>query len=114
MLYRKISTEIEAHLRINNNKEGVKWKLKFAYMREKYYFCIAKIVYTALLQAYYKWIEYMAIAIKAIPTLYGEDAARFREAIEQTDREFDARPQRDITQDARYIMMKNILRKARI
>ena len=56
----------------------------------------------------------MAIAIKAIPTLYGEDAARFREAIEQTDREFDARPQRDITQDARYIMMKNVLRKARI
>ena len=56
----------------------------------------------------------MAIAIKAIPTLYGEDAARFRDAIEQTDREFDARPQRDITKDARYIMMKNILRKARI
>jgi len=39
----------------------------------------------------------MAIAIKAIPTLYGEDAVRFREAIEQTDREFDARPRRDIT-----------------
>lgn len=56
----------------------------------------------------------MAIAIKAIPTLHGEDAIRFREAIEQTDREFDARPQRDITKDARYIMMKNILRKARI
>lgn len=46
----------------------------------------------------------MAIAIKAIPTLYGEDAVRFREAIEQTDREYDAR----------YIMMKNVLRKARI
>ena len=56
----------------------------------------------------------MAIAIKAIPTLYGEDAVRFREAIEQADREFDARPQRDITKDARYIMMKNVLRKARI
>ncbi len=55
----------------------------------------------------------MAIAIKAIPTLYGEDAVRFREAIEQADREFDARPQRDITKDARYIMMKNILRKSR-
>ena len=39
----------------------------------------------------------MAIAIKAIPTLYGEDAARFRDAIEQADREYDARPQRDIT-----------------
>ena len=56
----------------------------------------------------------MAQPIKAIPTLYGEDAVRFREAIEQTDRKFDARPRRDITKDARYIMMKNILRKARI
>ena len=54
----------------------------------------------------------MAIAIKAIPTLYGEDAVRFREAIEQADREFDTRPQRDITNDARYVMMKNILRKS--
>lgn len=56
----------------------------------------------------------MAIAIKAIPTLYGEDAVRFREAIEQTDREFDERPQHDLTKDSRYIMMKNILRKAKI
>lgn len=56
----------------------------------------------------------MAIAIKAIPTLYGEDAIRFRDAIEQTDREYDARPKRDITKDARYTMMKNILNKARI
>ena len=56
----------------------------------------------------------MAIAIKAIPTLCGEDVVRFREAIEQTDCEYDARAQRDITKDARYIMMKNVLRKARI
>ena len=56
----------------------------------------------------------MAIAIKAIPTLYGEDAARFREAIEQTDREFDSRPQRDITKEVHYVMMKNILRKAKL
>lgn len=56
----------------------------------------------------------MAIAIKAIPTLYGEDAIRFREAIEQTDREYDARPQTDITQDERYTMMMNILSKAKI
>ena len=56
----------------------------------------------------------MAIAIKAIPTVYGEDAVRFREAIDQADREFDAPPQRDTPNDARYIMMKNVLRKARI
>ena len=37
----------------------------------------------------YKTNLTMAIAIKAIPTLYGEDAVRFREAIEQTDREYD-------------------------
>ena len=38
-----------------------------------------------------------------------KSSVRFREAIEQADREFDARPRRDITKDARYIMMKNIL-----
>ena len=56
----------------------------------------------------------MAIAIKAIPTLYGEDAIRFREEIERVDRECDNRPERDLTTDSRYAMMKKILSKARI
>ena len=56
----------------------------------------------------------MATAIKAIPTLYGEDAIRFREEIEKVDREFDKRPERDLTTDPRYAMMKKILSKARI
>lgn len=56
----------------------------------------------------------MATAIKAIPTLYGEDAIRFREEIEKVDREFDNRPGRDLTTDPRYAMMKKILSKARI
>lgn len=56
----------------------------------------------------------MAIAIKAIPTLYGEDAIRFREEIERVDRENDYRPERDITQDPRYAMMKKILSKAKL
>ena len=56
----------------------------------------------------------MATAIKAIPTLYGEDAIRFREEIEKVDREFDSRPERDLTTDPRYAMMKKILSKARI
>ena len=34
----------------------------------------------------------MAIAIKAIPTLYGEDAVRFRAAIEKVDQACDTRP----------------------
>ena len=56
----------------------------------------------------------MATAIKAIPTLYGEDAIRFREETEKVDREFDNRPERDLTTDPRYAMMKKILSKARI
>ncbi|WP_337671707.1 hypothetical protein [Prevotella sp.] len=56
----------------------------------------------------------MAIAIKAIPTLYGEDAVRFRKEIEKVDKEYDLRPKRDITKDPRYAMMKKILSKARL
>lgn len=56
----------------------------------------------------------MAIAIKAIPTLYGEDAFRFREGIEKVDRICDHRPERDIKKDPRYAMMKKILSKAKL
>lgn len=56
----------------------------------------------------------MAIAIKAIPTLEGEDAIRFRESIELIECEYNARPRKDITKDSRYQMMKAILRKAKI
>ena len=56
----------------------------------------------------------MAIAIKAIPTLYGEDAIRFREEIEKVDVKYDNSPERDITKDSRYAMMKRVLNKARL
>ncbi len=56
----------------------------------------------------------MATAIKAIPTLYGEDAIRFREEMEKADLECDKRPERDITKDPRYIKMKKILSKAKL
>ena len=56
----------------------------------------------------------MAIAIKAIPTLYGEDAIRFREEIERVDEEYDHHPERDLSKDPRYAMMKKILRKAKL
>ena len=56
----------------------------------------------------------MAIAIKAIPTLCGEDAMRFRKEIEKVDRESDQRPERDIKKDPRYEMMKKILLKEKL
>lgn len=56
----------------------------------------------------------MAIAIKAIPTLYGEDAVRFRAAIEKVDQACDTRPERDLTKDPRYAAMKKILYKAKL
>lgn len=55
----------------------------------------------------------MAIAIKAIPTLYGDDAVRFRDEIEKVDREYDLRKEHDLTQDPRYATMKKILSKAK-
>lgn len=55
----------------------------------------------------------MAIAIKAIPTLYGEDAFRFREEIDKVDWICDHRPERDIKKDPRYAMMKKVLSKAK-
>lgn len=56
----------------------------------------------------------MAIAIKAIPTLEGEDAIRFREAIERVDRDYDSFKSHDISNDYRFKIMKAILRKAKI
>lgn len=56
----------------------------------------------------------MAIAIKAIPTLYGEDAIRFRSDIERVDMACESHPNRDITKDPRYVMMKKILSKAKL
>ena len=56
----------------------------------------------------------MATAIKAIPTLYGEDAIRFREEMDKVDLAFDNRPYRDIKQDQRYAKMKKILSKAKL
>ena len=44
----------------------------------------------------------MALAIKAIPTLYGDEARRFREMADETERKFDMRPKRDLTTDPRY------------
>ena len=39
----------------------------------------------------------MAIPIKAIPTLYGEEAARLRRKIDEVEERFASRPKRDTT-----------------
>lgn len=43
----------------------------------------------------------MALAIKAIPTLYGDETRRFREMADETERKFDLLPKRDLTADPR-------------
>ena len=44
----------------------------------------------------------MAQPIKAIPTLYGEEARRFQEMADVTERKYDISPKRDIKKDPRY------------
>lgn len=53
----------------------------------------------------------MALAIKAIPTLYGDEARRFRDMADETERKYDLRPKRDITEDPRYRSMRKILER---
>lgn len=54
----------------------------------------------------------MAIAIKAIPTLYGEEATRFRMAMEMAEAEYDAREKQDIKADPMYAAMKRMLERS--
>lgn len=51
-----------------------------------------------------KQTKTMATAIKAIPTLYGEAARRFRDMADEAEREFDMQPKRDITKDPSYML----------
>ena len=54
----------------------------------------------------------MALTIKAIPTLYGEEARRIRLKAEDAERDYMERPKKDITQDSRSKKMCKILQKA--
>lgn len=56
----------------------------------------------------------MALAIKAIPTLYGEAARRFQEMADETERKYDISPKRDIKKDPRYRAMRTILERSNI
>ena len=56
----------------------------------------------------------MALAIKAIPTLYGEEARRFQDIADETERKYDISPKRDIKKDPRYRAMRTILERSNI
>lgn len=56
----------------------------------------------------------MALAIKAIPTLYGEEAVRFRADMERAEEEYDLKSEKDMSNDPKYHSMMAILRKAKM
>ena len=56
----------------------------------------------------------MAQPIKAIPTLYGEEAPRFQEMADETERKYGVSPKRDIKKDPRYRAMRTILERSSI
>ena len=56
----------------------------------------------------------MAYPIKAIPTLYGEEARRFQDMADETERKYDISPKRDIKKDPRYRAMRTILESSNI
>ena len=54
----------------------------------------------------------MALAIKAIPSLYGEEARRFQEMADETERKYDISPKRDFKKDPRNRAMRTILERS--
>ena len=56
----------------------------------------------------------MAIAIKAIPTLYGAEARDFRDRADEVDRRNNKRPKRNLNNDPKVLAVREILRKGGI
>ena len=56
----------------------------------------------------------MAQPIKAIPTLYGEEARRFQEMANEKERKYDISPKRDIKKNPRYRAIRTILERSNI
>ena len=54
----------------------------------------------------------MATAIKAIPTLYGYEARRFREMADEAERRFDEMPAREIEEDSYVIEIRKMLKRS--
>jgi hypothetical protein len=75
--------------------------------------CFSKIR-VSLRQQKRKRDTIMASIIKAIPTLYGNEARRFRDMADETERKYDLRPKRDISVDPRYKAMRKILERSNI
>lgn len=57
----------------------------------------------------------MALAVKAIPTLYGDEAREFRDRADEVERRFMERPRRDLNSDPLILevrkMWANIIRE---
>ena len=56
----------------------------------------------------------MAIAIKAIPTLYGAEARDFRDRADEGERRNNKRPKRNLNNDPKVLAVREILRKGGI
>ena len=54
----------------------------------------------------------MATTIKAIPTLYGEEARRFREMADETERHYEAAPRQDKDSNPFIISMREMLKRS--
>ena len=56
----------------------------------------------------------MALAVKAIPTLYGEEAREFRDRADEVERRYLERPRRNLNNDPKILAVSEILRKGGI
>ena len=56
----------------------------------------------------------MATAIKAIPTLYGEEARRFREMADETERRYETATRQDRDSNPFVISMREMLKRSEI
>ena len=56
----------------------------------------------------------MATAIKAIPTLYGDEARRFRDMADETERRYEAAARKDRDTNPFVISMREMLKRSGI
>lgn len=54
----------------------------------------------------------MALAIKAIPTLYGEEAVCFREKADSVEKEYMSTKKKDRSKDSFLIKMHEMLKRS--
>ena len=61
-----------------------------------------------------KGTKTMATAIKAIPTLYGNEARRFRDMADEVERRYEAASRKDREQNPFVISMREMLKRSGI